>query len=234
MQQPRYPLERIVSAALVAVELQGEYISNQLASETIQISTSETIREILSRDGEQADRSTSDLIQAKLLDANNVISWVREMDYVPVGIDINYWTNLQFEFKSEESDKVGLVGSALKFYNQKLSNEAYRDLIRKSKYIGILSNREKFFAKLMLKLHKNDDERSGYFLYKAITREGNLITFFNEEDFPVVVGDCFLFEGLITDHNICPYDKVPNTKLSRIKYLENYGRPREHNGADPV
>lgn len=232
----KYPLNRVVSAALIAVDnASGEYISAKKAEEDGKESTAYAIKKILLRD--TCKGPTTKSIDDKLENANEIIDWVRNINHVPNGTDINYWANLQMEFKDEQTSKVGVVGSALQFYNRTLAIESYKELIKGSKYIGDLRKRGTFFIKLVTKLHKNEGDPnttqtvdSSYFVYKGITREGSLVLFFDSTDHPVEIGDCFLFEGYVKDHKICNYDKVPLTQMNRIKFLENHGQPNKQRG----
>jgi len=229
----KYPLNRVVSAALIAVDnASGEYISAKKAEEDGKESTSSVVKKILRSDGLVS--ATTKSIDDRLEDATEIINWVRNLGSVPNGTDVNYWTNLKTEFKDEQTSKVGVVGSALQFYNQNLSSVVYKELIKGSKYIGDLRKKGTFFVKLLTKVHKNEggpgsvpDLTSGYFIYKGITREGALVLFFDSSEHPVEVGDCFLFEGYVKDHKICTFDNVPLTQLNRIKFMENHGQPRQ-------
>ena len=123
------------------------------------------------------------------------------------------------EVKYEE---VGLVVSALSFFNNpKMPSSEYTKLISHSKHFGKLKHRDNFFVKLLKETHiqSHDD----YYVYKFITREGNLGFFFKGDKLTIKPGECFLFKGTPIEHNIDRYDKVPITKFNRIAFLENHG-----------
>ena len=68
----------------------------------------------------------------------------------------------------------------------------------------------------------------GYYLYKFYDRMGNLGVFFKQSNFPVEVGDCFLFKGTVVEHANSQYDdNIMTTKFNRVMFLTNYGTPDE-------
>ena len=61
------------------------------------------------------------------------------------------------------------------------------------------------------------------FVYKFISRDGDLGFFFKGEKLDLTPGDCFMFKGTPIDHSEDRYDKVPITKFNRIAHIENHG-----------
>ena len=52
-----------------------------------------------------------------------------------------------------------------------------------------------------------------------LTREGDYAFFFSKNDYPVEVGDCFLFRGTVIGHDICKFEKVPTTKFNNVRFF---------------
>ena len=217
----KFPVLRILSSALLVISEQGGYISQQKSKKTGQQSTAYEVREMLI-----AGKRTVEL-DANEQEAQKVLDWGSNKNYIPDGLDPNYWHDVGAQLACKDSNKIGLVASAIYFYNQKFTRELYKDLIKNSKYIGELKKRTNFFAKLLNKIAKNDQNGTsdGYYIYKIITREGDYAFFFNKNDYPVEVGDCFLFRGTVIGHDICKFEKVPTTKFNNVRFLENHGQP---------
>ena len=126
------------------------------------------------------------------------------------------------EVKYEE---VALVLSALSFFNNpKVPDSDYIKLIENSKHFGKLRKRDNFFVKLLKDTYLQQQE---CFVYKFITREGNLGFFFKGEKLDLTPGDCFLFRGTPIEHSEDRFDKVPVTKFNRIAHVENHGAKQQ-------
>ena len=102
-----------------------------------------------------------------------------------------------------------------------MPSSEYTKLIADSQHFGELKGRDNFFVKLLKDTYLHQQE---CYVYKFITREGNLGFFFKGEKLDIESGDCFLFKGTPIEHGIDRFDKVPITKFNRIAHVENYGR----------
>tara|TARA_Y100000593_G_C4277004_1_gene320642 strand:- start:479 stop:1186 length:708 start_codon:yes stop_codon:yes gene_type:complete len=138
---------------------------------------------------------------------------------------LDYYERLQALYDKETvgTKDIGMVISALSFFNNpRMSQERYREMIEDSEHFGTLRNRDEFFVKLL-----KDSYLTGKncYVYKFITRHGNLGFFFKNDKLSVSPGECFLFKGTPIEHTLDNYDKVPITKFNRVVFLENHGKP---------
>ena len=223
MESQSFSVLQIVSTALLIVDEQGEYMSVSKAQRSSyygsSMSTSRLVQEVLF----SGDRETE--IVAYEEQAQKIIDWIVGLNIIPKNIDPNFWQKLQSQLSGNSVIQIAVVASSLQFYNQKFTSDKFKEIIKGSKYIGDLNSREDCFVKLVYKDHKMDIH-PGYYIYKGITRDGDLVLFYDKNDHPITIGDCFLFKGTIRGHEICKFDNVPITKFNRIKFLENYGQPQ--------
>ena len=211
---------QIVSSALLVVDEQGGYISVKKAQESQTLtSTANLVHKILLG----GDRENE--LVAYEEQAQKIIDWIVGLNSIPKNADPNFWQKLQSQLSGNSTIQVGVVTSSLHFYNQKFTADKFKKIIKDYSYVGDLNNREDCFVKLVYKDHKMDIH-SGYYIYKGITRDGDLVLFYDKNDHPITIGDCFLFKGTIKTHEICKFDNVPITKFNRIRFLGNHGQPQ--------
>ena len=217
-----YPLKTVVALGVLMMNKHG-YMSvsdakqkNQTTSTTF--STAQHVKSIL-HSGKDWD------MDVDVDKVEDVISYVYNL--VPpnqttrTGRD--YYEKLVKVYSKPEVkyEEIGMVVSALAFFNNpKVSNSDYRDMIVNSKYIGELKNRDNFFVKL---LKETFLQQQNCYVYKFITREGDLGFFFKEEKLDLISGDCFMFKGTPIEHKEDRYDKVPCTKFNRVAHVKNFG-----------
>ena len=221
LEEIKYPVLQILGSALLVTNEQGGYVSTQTSKKTGQQTTAYEVKEMLDAGKRQVE------ITANEQEAQKVLDWGSNKNSIPDGLDPSFWCDLNTQLTHVSSNKIGIIASAIYFYNQKFTRELYKDFIRNSKYIGDLKQRDIFFAKLLNKIAKNDQNglSEGYYIYKVVTREGDYAFFFNKNDFPIEVGDCFLFRGTVIGHDVCRYEKVPSTKFNNVRFMENHGQP---------
>ena len=185
---------QIVSSALLVVDEQGGYISVKKAQESQTLtSTANLVHKILLG----GDRENE--LVAYEEQAQKIIDWIVGLNSIPKNADPNFWQKLQSQLSGNSTIQVGVVTSSLHFYNQKFTADKFKKIIKDSSYVGDLNNREDCFVKLVYKDHKMDIH-SGYYIYKGITRDGDLVLFYDKNDHPITIGDCFLFKGTIKTH----------------------------------
>ena len=203
---PRFPVLDILSSALLVISEQGGFVNLTQSVQTGKETTANQVVELL-RDGSRYAE-----IKKYIANAKQIKLWFSCKDAVPENTDPNYWQKLKHYVSEMESDKVGLIASSVSFYNQKFTSDKFKEIIKGSKYIGELNTTENCFIKLIYKNHKMDQQRN-YYIYKGVTRDGDLVLFYDKNDYPITIGDCFLFRGNIKDHEICNFDNVPVTKF---------------------
>ena len=89
-----------------------------------------------------------------------------------------YYARLKRVYSQDEVkyEEVGMVVSALSFFNNpKMPSSEYTKLIADSQHFGELKGRDNFFVKLVQHTYLHQQE---CYVYKFITREGNLGFFF--------------------------------------------------------
>ena len=215
---------KIVSSALLVVDEQGGYVSVKTAQQSQTLvgpltSTAKLAHRVL------IDNNRYDEIVAYEEQAQKIIDWIVGLNNIPKNVDPNFWQKLQSQLAGKSEIQIAVVAASLQLYTQKFTSDKFREIIKGSSYIGDLNNRENCFVKLVYKDHKMDIH-PGYYIYKGITRDGDLILFYDKNDHPITIGDCFLFKGTIKTHEICKFDNVPITKFNRITFLENHGQPQ--------
>ena len=214
---------KVVSSALLVVNEQRGYVSVKTAQQSQTLvgpltSTAKLAHRVLTG-GDREDE-----IVAYEEQAQKIIDWIVGLNSIPKNVDPNFWQKLQSQLAGKSAIQIAVVTSSLQFYNQKFTSDKFKEIIKGSSYIGDLDSRENCFVKLVYKDHKMDIY-PGYYIYKGITREGDLVLFYDKNDHPITIGDCFLFKGTIKTHEICKFDNVPITKFNRINFLENHGQP---------
>ena len=224
MESQSFSVLQIVSSALLVVDEQGGYVSVKMAQQSQTLpgpltSTAKLAHRVLTG----GDRENE--IVAYEEQAQKIIDWIVGLNNVPKNVDPNFWQKLQSQLSGNSTIQVAVVASSLQFYNQKFTSDKFKEIIKGSSYVGDLNKRENCFVKLVYKDHKMD-VFPGYYVYKGVTRNGDLVLFYDKNDHPITIGDCFLFKGTIKTHEICKFDNVPITKFNRITFLENHGQPQ--------
>lgn len=90
-----------------------------------------------------------------------------------------------------------------------------------SDWIGTERKRGEFFVKLTKKDYLNN---YGSYIYSVVTREGNLGVFFNQENFNVAPGDCFIMKATPKRHQVSNYHGGKETMFNRVVIKEVIGR----------
>ena len=215
---PVFPVLDILSSALLVISEQGGFVNRDKSVQTGKETTADQIIEVL-RNG-----SRNEDLKRYIKNAKQIKLWFSCKDSVPEDTDPNYWQKMKSQVSAMESDRIGLIASSVSFYNQKFTTVQYQELIKNSAYIGSLGEKNPCFIKLFTKIHKSDNNRE-YFIYTGMTREGNLVMFYSNQDLALVAGDCFLFRGRIAKHMPCRKYKVPLTRFNYVVFIENYGQP---------
>ena len=213
-----YPLTQVVSLGLKIVADEGDFVSSSNANQRGIFSTAHLVKQSLV--------TNPGYKMTGIGNPYEVMEYVKNLtpptDVTRTGRD--YYDRLKEVYQKDDVTykEVAMVVSALAFFNNpKMSSNDYQDLIGNSKYIGELKKRDNFFVKL---LNETFLRKQNCFVYKFITRDGDLGFFFKGKALDITSGDCFLFKGTPIEHSVSSYDKVPTTKFNRVAFLENHGK----------
>ena len=85
-------------------------------------------------------------------------------------------------------------------HTQKFPHKEFLNKVKNSLPMAERGVRTEHFVKLVTKkVITTGVPDPGYYLYKFYDRKGNLGVFFKQTDFPIEVGDCFLFKGTVVE-----------------------------------
>lgn len=90
-----------------------------------------------------------------------------------------------------------------------------------SDWIGTEGKRGEFFVKLTNKRYLDN---YGSYIYSVVTRDENLGVFFNQNNFDVVEGDCFIMKATPKRHQVSNYHGGKETMFNRVVVKEVIGR----------
>ena len=219
-------LRDIVGLALIESKEHG-YVSRNKSAELNVPSTAEKVV-IASNEPMPITDHNQWITDSIRSEVTKVIEFVKKYPITSDTSDnlVEYFMRIKSAYNTPESTtvtkkEIPLIVSALGFYNnQKMTSDDYQNLIKNSVYIGEVKKRDNFFVKLIKSSYIQKDN---YWIYKFITREGNLGYFFRGTELPIQLGDCFMFKGTPIEHNLDRFDSVPVTKFNRISFMENYG-----------
>ena len=211
-----YPIKHVIALGLKTVTDEGDFISSANANVRGIFSTAHLVKQALTEGAQN--------LIAEFSEVDKVVDYVNNFDpLVNNNTAGDYYDRLKEVYAKDEVSykEVAMVVSALAFFNNpKLPSSDYRDMITNSKYIGELKSRDNFFVKLLKETYL---QTQNCFVYKFISRDGDLGFFFKGEKLDLTPGDCFMFKGTPIDHSEDRYDKVPITKFNRIAHIENHG-----------
>ena len=121
-----------------------------------------------------------------------------------------------------ETRSVGLAASIVGVHarncEREIARRAQRAAMKHSQHVGTVGERLKNLAATVLS-HKYIERESGYptYLYRFITKEGNILVWFASSDQGVQPGESVRLTGTVKVHDA--YEGVNNTGLTRCKLV---------------
>lgn len=91
----------------------------------------------------------------------------------------------------------------------------------KSEWFGTITKRAEFFVKLT---GKKFVESYGSYIYNIVTREGNIGSFFSQNNFELIEGDCFIMKATPKRHIVSQWHGGKETQFNRVVIKEVIGK----------
>jgi|TARA_Y100000310_G_scaffold256483_1_gene264293 hypothetical protein len=160
----------------------------------------------------------------------DVVAYTKKLpDVPPLDRMYNYYNDLRTVFmysvdpeQKYKHSQIGLITSAIGLYNQKLTEDDFKEKVKTSKHLGEVGKRGEWFVKLLGYKQMNND--IGGYQYTVITRHGDYGMFYSQNNFHIELGDCFLFSGKVKEHrNWGTNEHIPQTVWNYVKLVENVG-----------
>ena len=160
----------------------------------------------------------------------DIVAYTKKLpDVPPLDRMYNYYNDLRtvFMYSADPEQKykhsqIGLITSSIGLYNQKLTEDDFKEKVKTSKHLGVVGETGEWFVKLLgFKQMQND---IGGYQYTVITRHGDYGLFYSQNDFGIELDDCFVFSGKVKKH--CEWgtnDQIPQTLWNYVKVTENVG-----------
>jgi len=214
MTKVTYPVLNVLCASIESIKEHG-FVSKKEASATSASTASRVQQMLIEEYSCQNEETTQKAIE--------VISWALE-DYNLKG-DFGYTIK---EMLNKGAVTLAQVAFIVTLPNQKKLSED-RELIKKelekgtatSEWFGSLRKRDKFFVKLT---DKKFVDRYGSYIYNIVTREGNIGSFFSQNNYEVSVGDCFLMKATPKRHVVSSWHGGKETQFNRVVIEEIMGK----------
>jgi len=160
----------------------------------------------------------------------DVVAYTKKLPSVPpLDRMYNYYNDLRtvFMYSADPEQKykhsqIGLITSAIGLYNQKLTEDDFKEKVKTSNHLGVVGENGEWFVKLLgFKLMIND---IGGYQYTVLTRHGDYGLFYSQNNFGLELDDCFVFKGKVKEHRHWgTNDQIPQTVWNYVKVIENVG-----------
>lgn len=163
----------------------------------------------------------SEILQHLFPDALELIDWAKEN----LRGDFGYTIKQMLE---KGSVTLAQVAFLVTIPNQKKiaeEREAKKDEQAKntasSEWFGVVRKRDKFFVKLTGKKYV---DRYGSYIYNIVTREGNIGSFFSQNNFDININDCFIMKATPKRHCVSDWHGGKETQFNRVVIEEIIGQ----------
>lgn len=180
------------------------------------------------------DKSKNRYTMAEMLTGNTVVNEAVEPEDVVSLIDwgkeqkgSDFFVSLRDILSKEElqASQFGFVACLPFLKRQQEETAAKKEELAKttanSNWIGAERKRGEFFVKLTNKRYL---ENYGSYIYSVVTRDGDLGVFFNQNNFEVSEGDCFIMKATPKRHQVSNYHGGKETMFNRVVIKEVVGK----------
>ena len=219
----KYGILDVVTASIVCIEQSG-FVSKKDADVNTPSSASR-VQEFLLR---HPTDEISEMLQHRFPEAAELIEWAKETG------------NLRGDFghtirQMLEKGAISLaqVAFLVTLPNQRTISEqrskaadAQAEASSGSDWFGVVRKRDEFFVKLT---ERKFVDRFGSYIYKVVTREGNIGSFFSQKKFDISVDDCFIMKATPKRHIVSEWHGGKETQLNRVVIKEIIGQKETSN-----
>ena len=220
-QRQKYDLVPLLATAKQLADREG-FVSKNESQKLGCPSTGDKVREIFRRAVLNLEYIDIKVFPTKIQTyVNDLMEWVINTDNITRNLEYNQNVKDVYNLIQVADKQVPLAVSTIGIYDRALSDDGMNELTKNSVHVGVVGERDDFFFKLID--IKNGD---GWVLYKCITKERNLCSFFRNSDaeqFEVELGDCFLVKATPKNHE--EYKGTKQTTFNRVVFMKNYGQP---------
>ena len=216
----KYSILDVVSASIACTAQYGFVAKRDANVDTA--STASRVQEFLLK---YTSDEISELLQHLFVEATETIEWAKEN----LRGDFGFTIKQMLEKGAVTLPQVAFLAT---LPNQKTLSEQRAAKAEQntdtsgSEWFGIVRKRDEFFVKLE---ETKYIQRFNSYLYKIVTREGNIGSFFSTNKFDMKVGDCFVMKATPKRHIVSEWHGGKETQFNRVVIKEVIGQKENAN-----
>jgi hypothetical protein len=208
----------VVTASIVCVEQYG-FIAKKDADVNTP-ATASRVQKFLLR---YSTDEISEMLQHRFEDAAELVEWAKETGRLrgDFGHTIRQMLEKGAITLAQVAFLVTLPNQRNIAEKRSVEAEVQSEESAGSEWFGVVRKRSDFFVKLTEKKFVN---RFNSYIYKVVTEEGNIGSFFSQKKFDISVDDCFVMKATPKRHIVSEWHGGKETQFNRVVITEVIGQ----------